>query len=305
MLKSYYEILNIKENATKAQIKAQYKKLAKMYHPDINSSLEAERIFKDINRAVSVLLDDEKRKEYDALRIKKVNSFNQKPKEKYKKTYKNEEREIKKPIDGKDIFVKIKISYKEAILGTRRTINIAHSEICPKCRGFKFANGSKCPICDGLGEIVTKRKITVTIPDNVKNNSKLRIKNEGDIGRFGGKNGNLYVEINIEEKNELSIKDGIVYYDAQISPYTAVLGGDIKVPTLNGFETINIPPLTKSNQTFKLINVGVFDEKTNKYGDEIVKIIIQIPSDITDVEYNLYQKLKEINLNKKNARTIS
>ena len=62
MLKSYYEILGVSPNATKNEIKNQYKKLVKMYHPDVNSSLEAEEMFKEINRASEILLDDVKRK---------------------------------------------------------------------------------------------------------------------------------------------------------------------------------------------------------------------------------------------------
>ena len=79
MLKSYYEILNVSPSASKEEIKIQFKKLAKMYHPDINPTLEAEKMFKEINRASEILLDDEKRKIYDSLRCK--NTF---------KTYKSE-----------------------------------------------------------------------------------------------------------------------------------------------------------------------------------------------------------------------
>ena len=82
------------------------------------------------------------------------------------------------------------------------------------------------------------------------------------------------------------------------------MGGDIKVATLWGEATIKIPPLTKSGASFKLVNVGVLDEKTNKKGDEIVNIVIQIPNYVTDEEYRLYEKLKEINLKKKNAKSI-
>ena len=67
---------------------------------------------------------------------------------------------------------------------------------------------------------------------------------------------------------------------------------------------IKIPPLTKTNQSFKLIDVGILNKKTNKKGDEIVKILIQIPSKITSEEYQLYEQLKEINLKKKNAKFI-
>ena len=76
-MKSYYEILNVPQNATKAQIKKQFRKLVRMYHPDVNSSVEAEEIFKSINKAAEVLLDDEKRKSYDNLRNIQNNNFKQ------------------------------------------------------------------------------------------------------------------------------------------------------------------------------------------------------------------------------------
>ena len=170
--------------------------------------------------------------------------------------------------------------------------------------GHKFANGQKCVYCDGLGEKINNKKITVKIPKGLKNGTKLRIKGEGKAGQFGGENGNLYVIVNIEKNDDLKIKDGIVYYNATISPYMAVLGGNINVPTLWGEAVIKIPPLTKTNQSFKLIDVGVLDEKTNKKGEQIVKILIQIPSEISSQEYLLYEKLRELNLNKTNGRTI-
>jgi len=322
MLKSYYEILDITPDATKAQIKKQFKKFAKMYHPDINSSFEAEQRFKEINKAAEILLDDEKRKNYDALRCvnsaiynsqNKKNSQNFQNRSDYtfsdlfsknKKEYNKKAENIQKAIDGNDITLNVKIDYKEAILGTHRIVNINHSSICPKCQGRKFANNQKCPNCNGLGEIIQNRKITVKIPPSIKNGAKLRLRGEGEQGKYGGKNGNLYVIVNIEDKKDFNIIDGTVYYDAYISPYTAILGGDVKVPTLWGEAIIKIPPLTKTNQSFKLVNVGVIDLKTNKKGDEIVKIVIQIPSHITDEEYSLYEKLKEINLKKKNARSF-
>ena len=320
MLKSYYEILNVAPNATKNEIKNQYKKLVKMYHPDVNSSFEAEQVFKDINKAAEILLDDIKRKNYDVLRgtsniNPKKNYTN--PREpqysfydlfkNYKKEQKKEEtkKEAPKPIKGADITINVEIDYTEALVGTQRSVNISHSTICPKCLGRKFANGQKCLYCDGLGEKTQNKKITIKIPKGLKNGSKLRIKGEGQIGKFGGENGNLYVIVNIEKDDELKIKDEIVYYDAQISPYTAILGGNVFVPTLWGEAMIKIPPLTKANQSFKLIDVGVMNEKTGKKGDMIVKIIIQIPDNITAQEHYLYEKLRDINLNKTNGKTIN
>ncbi len=308
-MQSYYDILNVKPNATKDEIKKQFKKMVKMYHPDINSSIEAEEIFKNITRASEVLLDDEKRKKYDLLRNtnKKVtNDYKNSSASCYSfndlfKNTKNEKKKQSSPINGEDITVNVSVDFQEAILGTIRIVNISTSSICPKCEGHKFANNQKCSFCQGKGEILQNKKITVKIPPSIKNKTKLRIKNEGQTGKFGGKNGNLYVIVNVTSKQDLRIENGIVCYEAKISPYTAVLGGNVKVPTLWGEATIKIPPLTKANQSFKLIDVGVLDEKTKKKGDQIVKILIQIPSNITDEEFLLYEKLKEINLKKKNA----
>lgn len=319
MLKSYYEILNVSENAKPSEIKLQYRKLVRMYHPDINPSLEAEKRFKEINKAADVLLDKEKRKKYDELRnTSKVQFQNRTSSRNYsnasnytfsdlfqRENRKNGEKEEKRPKkDGEDIYVTVKIDYQEAILGTNRTINIARSIVCPKCGGKKFANNQKCPYCDGLGEKTDTRKITVKIPPAIKNKAKLRLKGEGQYGQNGGKNGNLYIEVEVVKNEDFEIKDGIVYYSAKIDPYLAVLGGNLVVPTLWGDTTIKIPPLTKANQSFKLIDTGVLNEKTNKKGEQIVKIIIQIPSALTDEEKELYQKLKELNLKKKNVQSI-
>ena len=315
MLKSYYEILNICENASKDEIKKQFKKLVKMYHPDINSSLEAENIFKKINKAAEILLDDEKRKNYDKLRNTNKEVYNKKPHQNYKTSEssgysfydifkKTENKKTKKPKKGSDITVNVEIDYQEALLGTYRSVNIAKSSICPKCLGKKFANGQNCSYCNGLGEKTLNKKITVKIPPKIKDKTKLRLKQEGSEGEFNGQPGDLYIVVNITKKDDLTVKDGIVYNEVEISPYTAVLGGNIKVPTLWGEAVIKIPPLTKSNQSFKLIDVGVLNEKTNKKGEQITKVIIQIPSEISNDEYKLYEKLKEINSKKKNAQSI-
>ena len=296
MLKSYYEILNVKSNASKSEIKKQYKKLVKMYHPDINSSFEAEKVFKEISNAAEILLDDKKRKEYDFFRAKTIDEIKPKKEEKNTQTL--------KPQKGDDITVFVEINYQEAFLGVSKVINISNSIVCPKCQGRKFANGRKCQYCNGLGEYTENKKITLKIPAGVKNNTKLRLKYEGKKGINGGLNGNLYAIIRLYQDDNLKIKDGVVYYNAFISPYSAVLGGSIKIPTLWGQTSIILPPLTKTNQSFKLIDVGILDKKTGKKGDEIVNIFIQIPKNLSQEEIQLYQKLREINLKKKNGKYI-
>ncbi len=244
-MENYYEILEISPDANKEEIKKQFKKLARIYHPDVNSTPGAEEKFKMINEAACVLLNDNKRKKIC-------------------------------PKKGKDVYLDIEISTKEAILGTTKVIN--------------FVQNTKT---------TTKtRKISVKIPPTTKNKSKLRLKGEGEKGKFGGENGDLFIIINIEKNEDLTIKNGIVYYNAKISPHRAILGGNIKVMTLWGEVMIKIPPLTKANQSFKLIEAGVYNEKTRKKGDEIINITIQTPESLTEEEFNLYEKLEEISLRK-------
>ena len=184
MLKSCYEILNVKSNASKSEIKKQYKKLVKMYHPDINSSFEAEKVFKEISNAAEILLDDKKRKEYDFFRAKTIDEIKPKKEEKNTQTL--------KPQKGDDITVFVEINYQEAFLGVSKVINISNSIVCPKCQGRKFANGRKCQYCNGLGEYTENKKITLKIPAGVKNNTKLRLKYEGKKGVNGGLNNAIF-----------------------------------------------------------------------------------------------------------------
>ena len=122
MLKSYYEILNVKENASSQEIKKQFRKLVRMYHPDINSSIEAEEIFKAVNKAAEILLDDEKRKNYDRLRNTNFQTQNGGKDNKYKsseeKKYtfsdlfqeKNDfKKEYASPKNGEDITLNVSI----------------------------------------------------------------------------------------------------------------------------------------------------------------------------------------------------
>ena len=157
MLKSYYEILGISPQASKNEIKSQYKKLVKMYHPDVNSSLEAEEIFKEINKAAQILLDDEKRKNYDILRgahntihkksYSNPNSSNYSFSDIFKNKKPKKQEEKPKPIDGDDITIDVEIDFTEALLGTQRSVYISKNTICPKCEGHKFAIRTFLSIC--------------------------------------------------------------------------------------------------------------------------------------------------------------
>ncbi len=194
--------------------------------------------------------------------------------------------------NGDDIHTEISITLTEAVKGTERILNIMHKELCPQCKGHRFINGSKCRTCNGTGEYSTHKKITVKIPAGIKNNSILRLQNEGNPGFNGGVNGNLYISVKIEKNTHIEIEGVNILYRLPITPFEAVLGGKIPLPSINGSINLTIPPMTHSGQKFRLANQGL--QTNGKFGDMIVTVEIQIPQKLTSDEVKMYEKLKKM-----------
>lgn len=218
-----------------------------------------------------------------------------------KKTSANQQKTKKqRPENGRDINLNVSIKMSEAIAGTHRTVNVLHSERCPKCEGRRFINGSKCPLCKGSGEVSTHKKLNVKIPAGIKKGAKIRVANEGNKGYNGGKNGDLYLYIDIEDNKFFKYEGNNVLCELPITPYEAVLGANIEVPTICGNVSMKIPPNTTSGQKFRLSGQGIEDLKTRKKGDQIVTVRIEIPKDLSLEEMKLYEQLK--NISKHNVR---
>lgn len=332
--KNLYGILEISAEATPAVIKSAYRRLARKYHPDVNSGNAAcIKKFKDITEAYEVLSDEEKKKNYDMLRgfykhedietkrkqankaYKESKNFEDKAKkedsefsnifndifEGFKKTAggKNFEHKQTYPEKGSDVFTEVSITLSEALKGTARKINILHTQKCLNCEGRKFINGAKCPLCNGLGEQSVYKKLSVKIPPNVKNGSKIRIANEGNKGYNGGKNGDLYLNVKIESGDIFKFEGLNILCTIPITPSEAVLGASINIPAADGNVVMKIMPNTQSGQKFRLSGQGLKgSDKTS--GDMIVTVNIEIPKNLSKKELELYEELQ--NLSKKDIR---
>lgn len=213
---------------------------------------------------------------------------------------KEQKKKTQKPENGNDITMRIKISYLESINGTNRKINILHTEKCPNCQGKKFINDAVCPLCKGKGEVSLHKKLNVRIPAHVTNDSKIRISNEGNKGFYGGKNGDLYLIIEIENDAFFRHDGNNVICEIPITPFEAALGTTIEVPTLEGNVSMKIPPLTSSGQKFRLAQEGEIDKKTSIKGDQVVIVKIDMPKALSIEEIQLYEKLK--NLSREDVR---
>lgn len=213
-------------------------------------------------------------------------------KEKYEKSDK------KTPVNGTDITMPVEISYKEAINGTNRKINVLHTEVCPVCGGKTFANGSSCKYCKGSGETSLHKKLNVKIPPHTENNKKIRLAGEGTKGLNGGKNGNLYLVVRITDDSYFKFNGNNVLSEAEITPYEAALGGEKEIRTLSGMAKLKIPAGTSSGQKFRLANEGLFDENKKIKGDQIVTIKITVSENLSEREKQLYEELKNISKGK-------
>ena len=345
--KNFYEILGLNPDATKEEIKLSFRKLVRIYHPDINKTKEAEAYFKLLNNAVETLLDDTKRLQYDSIAgisasqkvhvQKNTTTFEQKSKNSsndyVKKTSKNEapsafglyntvknlnnsafcknkraenaqkqascadgslKNEAAGPkLDGKDIETVAEISKSEQTRGTTRRINVLHTDKCPKCLGRKYINGSICALCRGAGEKSEHKIMNVKIPAGIKNGAKMKIKNEGEYGKFGGKNGDLYLLIKIHDETQVKYEGNEIVYEVSIPPWKAVLGGESEIFINNESIKIKVPPLTKSMTRFKLKDRAVKMPLSALNAEYSVVLKVQIPENISPDEVTLYKKLRE------------
>lgn len=159
-------------------------------------------------------------------------------------------------------------------------------EKCLKCSG----NGSVCSECGGTGIVSRTRTLTVKIPKGIKEGQKIRLKGEGKVDNYGRK-GDLYFCIKFKD-NEYSIEGEDLTKTVEITPAEAVLGTKKDIKTLHGTIGIKIPEETGSGKTLRLKGLGL-PKKSGGYGNLNVKILINIPANITAKQKELYKKLAE------------
>lgn len=288
--KNYYKILGLdNDKATLDDIKSSYRKLAKLYHPDINPGDEvAAEKFKNINEAYQVLTNDEARKKYDRLHfayklkdglnfsnIKDAfngeNGFSE-----FFETFvgKNEKKVVtnleKKniPIQGENIESEIDVSLEEVFNGSERKI------------AFKTTDGKV-------------KTITVKIPQGIRNLGKIRIPNEGKLGKNGGERGDLYIKVKIAEHEKLKLDGGNLVTTLPLTPWEAALGCNIELATINERVLITVPAGSTSGEKLRIAGHGYYDSYGNR-GDLLVEVKIVVPKTLTKEETQLYIDLKNI-----------
>ncbi|MBN8596022.1 MAG: J domain-containing protein [Anaerolineae bacterium] len=303
MAKDYYKVLGIDKNASDDDIKRAYRKLAKKYHPDTNpNNPEAEARFKEVNEANEVLSDKDKREMYDRFGTTTPGGFpgGAGPDVRY----------YNQGNSGDVPFSDIFETFFGGLGGRGRGGAQAQGRGAPG--GFGFGNFSTSnaaqgedieqPVTitlkeafSGTTRVVTRdgRKITVKIPAGADTGTKVRLAGEGMPG-MGGRDGDLYLIVTVDEDMQFERKGDDLLTDVKIDMFTALLGGEAEIPTMEKNVKLKIPPGTQSGRKFRLPNKGMpLLKKQGEFGDLYARILITVPIALTEKQQALVEHLRQ------------
>lgn len=221
---------------------------------------------------------------------------------------------------GSDLRFDLEIDLEEAVFGSERELNLPVSEDCSACRGTGAAAGSgrescrqcggsgfvvkgggffqmrqSCPICRGEGTVVRnpcrtcngagrvklQRKLSLRIPRGVDTGTRLRLSGKGEEGARGGPPGDLHVFLHVKEHPVFARHGDDLICDVPVSPDRAALGGEVEVPTVEGFAKLRLAPGTPNGKTFRMRNKGVPSVDGRGTGDLLARVIIEVPAHLS------------------------
>lgn len=309
----YYKLLGVKRDASQKDIKQAYRKLARQYHPDVNPGDEsAQEKFKQINEAYEVLSDPEKRKKYDTLGPDW---------KRYQQTGGGFDWGAytrgaggaggtsgtagSRPRGGGGADTGDFSDFFESIFG-----GLGGSGGGSRTRTRTYQTGAtrgqdiESPVDVTLREALTgsKRIVTVdgerkevTLPAGVKTGSKIRMSGQGGRGVNNGPRGDLYLIVNVLEDPRFHREGNDLTVDVPVDLFTAVLGGEVRVPTLEGKELIvTVRPGTSSGKKLRLRGKGLPDLKGGTPGDLFARVQIEVPASLSDEQRMLFEQLRAL-----------
>ncbi|HEX9160447.1 MAG TPA: molecular chaperone DnaJ [Thermoanaerobaculia bacterium] len=178
------------------------------------------------------------------------------------------------------------IRYSQGFFAVART--------CPQCGGAGKVIKDPCPTCNGAGRVREEKKISVKIPAGVDDGSRLRVAAEGESGANGGPPGDLYVFISVRPHPQFTRRDYDIHSEQPVTMTQAVLGGEVSTATIDGDETLKVPPGTQPNQVFRLRGKGVQFLDGSGRGDHYVHVSVRIPTSLTDEQRRLLDQLAKL-----------
>ena len=175
---------------------------------------------------------------------------------------------------------------------------IAQSATCSSCYGEGREIKNKCGECNGKGRLKSQKEINVTIPPGVDNGVTLKLTGEGEAGERSARGGNLYITIYVEDSKIFERDENNLLVDIPISFAQAVLGGEVEVPTMEDKVKMKIPAGTQSHTVFRLKGKGIPDINGYGKGDELVTVIVAVPTSLSKKQKDLLEEFAKENKEK-------
>jgi len=299
----YYKVLGVDKNASEKEIKKAYRKLARKYHPDLNpDDKEAQRKFQQVNEAHEVLSDPEKRQKYDKYGKDWQHA------EEFEKARQQQQQQQRGSFGGggfqggaggfegfsdsgfSEFFESMFGGAKERGRSYRRTA----------FRGQDYNAELQLPLSEVYRThkrtlTVGQESIRITIPAGVENGQTIRIKGYGGEGLNGGPRGDLYITFNITNDTNFRRDGDNLYKSVPLDLYTAVLGGELMVETMDGKVKLKVPPETQNGTQVKLKGKGFpVYKKDGQFGDLYLTYELKIPTKLSEKEQALFRELSQL-----------
>jgi molecular chaperone DnaJ len=346
--RDYYKVLDVPRNASEADIKKAYRRLAMKFHPDRNpGDKEAEESFKEAKEAYEVLSDEQKRAIYDQHGHDGIDAARQGGGaggfggadfgdifgEVFGDIFGGGRRGGRSQVfRGADLRYELELELPQAVFGYTTEVEIPRLMECETCHGSGAAKGhtpttcdqcqgsgqmrisqgffqlqqpcnrcrgtgriirNPCDTCLGQGRVRRTRKLSVKVPAGVSTGDRIRLGGEGEAGRNGGPAGDLYIEMNVKPNPIFEREGDDLSCEVPVSFATAVLGGAVKVPTLEGDVSLKIPAETQSGRVFRLRDKGVKPVRGGDRGDLFCRVVVETPVNLSSDQRELLKKFDE------------
>ena len=314
--KDYYKTLGIERNATEKDIKKAYRRLARKHHPDVNPGDKAsEEHFKEINEANEVLTDPEKRRKYDELgsNWQQWERTGQDPRNfDWSQYFSGAQQQQRGGPQARAEYVDLNDllgggggaggapDFFESLFGGMRQGRGGAQGRRRQMAGQDIEQPVEITLeeaAQGTARVMQldSRRIEIKIPAGVDTGSRVRIAGEGAPGMGGGQKGDLYLVVSVLPHATFRREGNDLRCEAPLDLYTAMLGGEVRVPTLTGGVMLRIPPETQNGQTMRLRGQGMPDlKKSSTRGDLLVTIKVILPQKLSAQETKLVQELARL-----------
>jgi len=289
----YYKVLGVDKKASTDDIKNAYRKLARKHHPDLNpNDKEANKKFQQINEANEVLSDAEKRKKYDQYGKDWKHADEFEKQKQSQRPYSNQGGQTFSDGFGEDSFSDF---FASMFGGSDRSGKSRQS----KYRGQDYNAELQLNLTDAYTThqqtiTVNSKNVRITIPAGVENGQQIRLKGYGAPGVNGGPNGDLYITFSILNNSNFKRAGNDLYLIVEIDLYTAVLGGEITIDTLNGKVKLKVNPETENGTKIRLKGKGFpVYKKEGEFGDLFVTFSVKLPTNLSDKQKELFKQLSK------------